>query len=74
MSGEACSPVARIPFWAEALIVLRQIRGDEQVVLSFPITLMPSSKHFSMLLSISFDWLLKISMAHVLRIISLQNI
>jgi hypothetical protein len=32
MSGYACSPVARIPFKAEALIVFRQINGEEHVV------------------------------------------
>lgn len=54
--------------------MLRQIKGDEQVVLSLPITLIPSSKHFSIVLSINFDWLLKISIAQVFRIISFKNI
>ena len=66
MSGSDYSPVARIPLNAEALIVLRQINGAEQVVLSSPITLIPSSNDLSIVLSISFDLLLKISIAHVL--------
>jgi len=66
ISGSAYSPDATIPFQAEALMVLRQISGAEQVVLSFPITLIPSSKDLSIVLSISLDLLLKTSIAQVL--------
>ena len=66
ISGSAYSPDATIPFQADTLIVLRQISGAEQVVLSFPITLIPSSNDLSIVLSISFDLLLKTSIAQVL--------
>jgi hypothetical protein len=65
ISGSAYSPDATIPFQADALIVLRQISGAEQVVLSFPITLIPSSNDLSIVLSINFDLLLKTSIAQV---------